>query len=209
MNENAGDLVAIYDAPDQGAAYAVVSALEEAGIPAVLMDEASVWGGQGVYVHRGYYARVAVPNEFAERGRELLAEYRANAPEAEEETPGYIDTRYTERSHRGCCGFMAALSVGAMAWVLVSGYTVWLALCGGCALSVGLLNRGYLQTTPPRFHNAIRLHSLSYIPMGVALLLGAASAKGLTGVPTVVFYALCMTSTAMFIRGATTKIPES
>lgn len=210
MADQGGDLVAVYDASGAGEAYTVVSVLEGAGIQAVLMDETSVWGGHNVDANRGYYARVAVPKEFSEHAMKLLAEYEAEAQQDEDDEPtDFMGRKYTESAHRSCCGMMAFVSMGAMIWAYVGGYTTWMILGGICAFAIGASSRGYTKLSARRFHDAIIWYSWSYGPIALAFVLGAASAKGWLPVPTVIYYALCAASAAMFTRGAITSIPRN
>jgi len=209
VDNREAELVSVFVAPDETTGNIVVGLLESEGISAMLQQRRTAWGGQaaliGAVPSGCEWGDVMVFEQDAVTSRELIKAFQS---ESIEEEPRWTDTRYTEVSHRSCCGFMAAVSVGGMIWVFVSGYTPWLALCGVWALFSGLASRGYLKTTPVRFHEAIELYTRSFVPMGIAFLLGGASAKGWVGMPVAVFHILCITSAVMFVRGAATKIPE-
>jgi len=73
------DLVVIYRAPDEFIANLIKGFLVDDGIPVVLESRMVPWMNGVMKMGEGYWGDVVVPEKHAERGRQLIEEYHAQA----------------------------------------------------------------------------------------------------------------------------------
>jgi len=73
------DLVVIYRAPDEFIANLIKGFLEDDGIPVVLESRMAAMYDGALIMGEGYWGDVVVPEKYAERARQLIEEYHAQA----------------------------------------------------------------------------------------------------------------------------------
>lgn len=73
------NLVVIYRAPDEFVANLIKGFLVDDGIPVVLESKMVPWMNGVMKMGEGYWGDVVVPEKYAERGRQLIEEYHAQA----------------------------------------------------------------------------------------------------------------------------------
>lgn len=73
------NLVVVYRAPDEFIANIIKGFLLDDGIPVVLESRMVPWMNGIMKVGEGYWGDVVVPEQFAERSRQLIEHYQAQA----------------------------------------------------------------------------------------------------------------------------------
>lgn len=198
------DLVVVLDAPDWASAEAAKSVLEDCGVPAVLLGQAS----RSVHIGQSEYARVAVPRGHAGKARELLETGCSSVGESEETIGEPYDSRHTVAGWRATCVLMTAFAV--LACLLVAGRSsAWWSIPMALALAwTACLFVHYLKTAAPRFHSTARTALMACIPVGAALVLvTVAEYVSSFDVSHRLLMLLCATSAGGFVGAAVTHIP--
>ncbi|MCL5104101.1 MAG: DUF2007 domain-containing protein [Armatimonadetes bacterium] len=209
MSESGEELVVVYQAPDQLTAYAAKSALEAGGIPAVLMDERSTWGGYATFAHPEFYANIAVPQAFLERALSLIDVYQSASiePHAEIEDQEFYSKKHTVWGWKSGCVFMAVVSAALTALTWNVGFDRWQWILGSGYLIGGIWSPiDFLKTAPARFHVTIKIYTAAHFPIGVALVLASGTYMHWVQCPMSLFLDLGALSTVIFSYGAILKI---
>lgn len=72
------DLVVVYKAPDEFVANMIKGFLSDDGIPVVLESRMVPWLDGTIKMGEGYWGDIVVPEQYAERSKELIEQYHAS-----------------------------------------------------------------------------------------------------------------------------------